>query len=100
MYIVYLRPSETVHCVPLLCRQPIKFWLFFSTPIIATKNEDFKKLEQCLDDFYQGRPRDYPPKAEKKEIIVFKSENGSEYIHEKELRGMEAVCYNLYASEK
>ena len=74
--------------------------LFISTPIIATISEDFEKLEQCLDDFYQGRPRDYPPKAEKKEIIVFKSENGSEYIHKKELRGMEAVCYNLYTSEK
>ena len=74
--------------------------LFISTPIIATISEDFEKLEQCLDDFYQGRPRDYPPKAEKKEIIVFKSANGSEYIHKKELRGMEAVCYGLYASEK
>ena len=74
--------------------------LFISTPIIATKSEDFEKLEQCLDDFYQGRPRDYPLKAEKKEIIVFNSENGIEYIHQKELRGMEAVCYNLYTSEK
>ena len=74
--------------------------LFISTPIIATKIEDFEKLEQCLDDFYQGRPRDYPLKAEKQEIVVFKSANGSEYIHKKELRGMETVCYNLYAPEK
>ena len=73
--------------------------LFISTPIIATKSEDVEKLEKCLDDFYQGRPRDYPLKSEKKEIIVFKSENGSEYIHKKELRGMESVCYNLYTSE-
>ena len=73
---------------------------FISTPIIANKTEDYEKLEQCLDNFYQGRPRDYPLKAEKKKIIVFKSENGSEYIHKKELRGMEAVCYSLYASEK
>jgi hypothetical protein len=74
--------------------------LFISIPTNAIKSEDFEKLEQCLDDFYQGRPRDYPPKAEKKEMIVFKSESGSEYIHKKELRGMEAVCYNLYTSEK
>ena len=74
--------------------------LFFSTPINATKSENFEKLEQCLHEFYQGRPRDYPLKAEKKEIVVFKSANGSEYIHKKELRGMEAVCYNLYAPEK
>ena len=73
---------------------------FISTPTNAIKSEDFEKLEKCLDDFYQGRPRDYPPKSEKKEIIVFKSENVSEYIHKKELRGMEAVCYNLYTSEK
>ena len=73
---------------------------FVSTPIIANKSEDYKKLEQCLENFYQGRPRDYPLKAEKKEIVVFKSENGSEYIHKKELRGMEAVCYNLYSPEK
>ena len=74
--------------------------LFISTPLIADKSGDYEKLEQCLDEFYQGRPRDYPPKAEKKEILVFKSKNGSEYTHKKELRGMEAVCYNLYASEK
>ena len=74
--------------------------LFISTPIIATKSGDYKKLEQCLEEFYQGRPRDYPLKAEKKEIIVFKSENSLEYIHKKELRGMEEVCYNLYAFEK
>ena len=74
--------------------------LFISTPLIADKSGDYEKLEQCLDEFYQGRPRDYPPKAEKKEILVFKSKNGSEYIHKKELRGMESVCYNLYASEK
>ena len=74
--------------------------LSISTPVIANKSRDYEKLEQCLDEFYQGRPRDYPPKAEKKEIIVFKSENGSEYIHQKELRGMEEVCYNLYAIEK
>ena len=74
--------------------------LLISTPIIANKTEDYEKLEQCLDNFYQGRPRDYPLKAEKKEIVVFKSENGSEYIHKKELRGMEAVCYNLYSPEK
>ena len=73
---------------------------FISTPIIANKTEDYEKLEQCLDNFYQGRPRDYPLKADKKEIIIFKSKNGSEYSHKKELRGMEAVCYNLYAPEK
>mgnify|MGYP007000279191 len=27
--------------------------LFISTPIIATKSEDFEKLEKCLDYFYQ-----------------------------------------------
>ena len=71
--------------------------LFFSTPINATKSENFEKLEQCLHEFYQGRPRDYPLKAEKKEIVVFKSENGSEYIHKKELRGMKqfVIIYML-----
>tara|TARA_X000000368_G_C22806028_1_gene612503 strand:+ start:318 stop:572 length:255 start_codon:yes stop_codon:yes gene_type:complete len=76
------------------------FLLFISTPVIANKSGDYEKLEQCLHEFYQGRPRDYPPKAERKKIIVFKSENGNEYIHKKELRGMESVCYNLYASDK
>ena len=73
---------------------------FVSTPIIANKSEYYKKLEQCLENFYQGRPRDYPLKAEKKEVIVFRSKNGSEYIHKKELRGMETVCYNLYSPKK
>ena len=41
-----------------------------------------KKLEQCLENFNQGRPRDHPLKA-KKEVIVFRSINGSEYIHKK-----------------
>ena len=72
--------------------------LFISTPLFAENSGDYEKLEQCLSEFYQGRPRDYPPKAQKKEILVFKSENGSEYHHTKQLRGMEAVCYKLFAS--
>ena len=71
--------------------------LFVLTPVLAENNEDYKKLEKCLSEFYQGRPRDYPPKAKKKEILVFKSENGSEYHHIKQLRGMEAVCYKLFS---
>ena len=39
--------------------------LFISTPLIADKSGDYEKLEQCIDEFYQGRHRDYPPKAEK-----------------------------------
>jgi len=74
--------------------------LFISKPLFADKSRDYEKLEKCLDEFYQGRPRDYPQKVEKKAILVFKSENGSEYIHKKELRGMELVCYDLYTSEK
>ena len=72
--------------------------LFISTPLFAENSGDYEKLEQCLSEFYQGRPRDYPPKAQKKEILVFNSENGSEYHHTKQLRGMEAVCYKLFAS--
>ena len=72
--------------------------LFVLTPVFAENNGDYKKLEKCLIEFYQGRPRDYPPKAQKKEILVFKSENGSEYHHTKQLRGMEAVCYKLFTS--
>ena len=74
--------------------------LFISKPLFADKSGDYEKLEKCLDEFYQGRPRDYPPKVEKKVIFIFKSENRREYIHKKELRGMELVCYDLYASEK
>ena len=73
---------------------------FLSIPIFANKSEDYKKLEQCLENFYQGRPRDYPLKVEKKEEIVFRSKNGSEYIHKKELRGMETICYDLFAPDK
>ncbi len=69
-----------------------------STPSLAENGGDYEKLEKCLSEFYQGRPRDYPPKAEKNEILVFKSENGSEYHHTKQLRGMEAVCYKLFSS--
>ena len=65
---------------------------------MAENSGDHEKLEKCLSEFYQGRPRDYPPKAQNKEILVFKSENGSEYHHTKQLRGMEAVYYKLFAS--
>ena len=60
---------------------------------------DYKKLEKCLSEFYQGRPRDYPPKVQRKEILVFKSENGDEYLHTKQLRGMGTVCYKLFSQE-
>ena len=73
---------------------------FISTPTLAKNSGDYKRLEKCLSEFYQGRPRDYPIEAQKKEILVFKSENGSEYHHTKKLRGMEAVCYELFSSEK
>ena len=72
--------------------------LFVSTSVVAENNGDYEKLEKCLSEFYQGRPRDYPPKAQKKEILVFRYENGSEYHHTKQLRGMEEVCYKLFAS--
>ena len=72
--------------------------LFVLTPVFAENNGDYEKLEKCLSEFYQGRPRDFPSKAQKKEILVFKSENGSEYHHTKQLRGMEAVYYKLFAS--
>ena len=37
---------------------------------------------------------------EKKSNICFNSENSREYIHTKELLGMELVYYELYALEK
>ena len=66
-------------------------------PIYSENRSQLQKLEECLSEFYQGRPRDYPPKAEKKKILVFKSHNGTEYLHMQELRGMEEVCYKLYS---
>ena len=74
--------------------------LVISISSLAKDIGDYEKLEECLSEFYQGRPRDYPIEAQKKEILVFKSENGSEYHHTKKLRGMEAVCYKLFSSEK
>ena len=72
-----------------------------STPIFAeAKVEDYKKLEKCLNNFYKGRPRDYPPKSEKKEILIFESVDGKEYLHTKQLRGMEVVCYKMFTSNK
>ena len=67
--------------------------------MFAKNSADYKKLEKCLSEFYQGRPRDYPPKVQKKEILVFKSENGDEYLHTKQLRGMGTVCYKLFSQE-
>ena len=40
---------------------------------------DITLIEECLDSFYQGRPRDYPPKT-----YIYKNDK---------LRGMELVCY-------
>ena len=73
--------------------------LFISKPLFADKSGDYEKLEKWLYEFYQGRHRDYPPKVEKKVIFFFKFENSREYIQKKELRGMELVCYELYALE-
>ena len=39
--------------------------LVVSTPSLAENTGDYDKLEKCLSEFYQGRPRDYPPKAKK-----------------------------------
>ena len=39
--------------------------LVVSTPSLAENTGDYDKLEKCLCEFYQGRPRDYPPKAKK-----------------------------------
>ena len=72
---------------------------FFSMPVIAESIANHKKLEECLSEFYQGRPRDYPSESEKKEILVFKTEDGREYYHSKELRGMETICYKLFSFE-
>ena len=66
-------------------------------PIYSENSSEHQKLEECLSEFYQGRPRDYPPRAEKKKILVFKSHNGAEYHHIQELRGMEAVFYKLFS---
>ena len=74
--------------------------LVISISSLAEDIGDYEKLEECLSEFYQGRPRDYPPEAQKKEILVFKSGNGSEYQHTKQLRGMEAVCYKLFSLKK
>ena len=43
-------------------------------------------IEQCLDSFYQGRPRDYPPKT-----YIYKNDK---------LRGMELVCYQKIITDK
>lgn len=43
-------------------------------------------IEQCLDAFYQGRPRDYPPKT-----YIYKNDK---------LRGMELVCYQKIITDK
>ena len=43
-------------------------------------------IEQCLDAFYQGRPRDYPPKT-----YIYKNDK---------LRGMELVCYRKITTDK
>ena len=40
---------------------------------------DITLIEECLDSFYQGRPRDYPQKT-----YIYKNDK---------LRGMELVCY-------
>ena len=43
-------------------------------------------IEKCLDSFYQGRPRNYPPKT---------------YIYnDNKLRGMELICYQKIKTEK
>ncbi len=66
----------------------------FTAMFAETKVDGYKRLEKCLSEFYQGRPRDYPNRAEKK-IVIFKSEVGKEYLYEKDLRGMEVVCYKM-----
>ena len=43
--------------------------LFISKQLFADKSGDFEKLEKCLDEFYQGRPMNYPPKVEKKQYL-------------------------------
>ena len=43
-------------------------------------------IEECLDSFYQGRPRDYPPKT-----YIYKNDK---------LRGMELVCYRKIITDK
>ena len=73
--------------------------LFLLTPVFAENRGDYEKLEKCLSEFYQGRPRDYPSKVKKKEILVFKSENGDVHLHIKQLRGMESVCYKMFSHE-
>ena len=47
---------------------------------------DITLIEECLDAFYQGRPRDYPPKT-----YIYKNDN---------LRGMELVCYQKIITDK
>ena len=42
-------------------------------------DSDITLIEECLDSFYQGRPRDYPPKT-----YIYKNDK---------LRGMELVCH-------
>lgn len=47
---------------------------------------DSTLIEQCLESFYQGRPRDYPPKT-----YIYKNDK---------LRGMELVCYRKIITDK
>ena len=75
----------------------LNFLLLLFPANSETIKGDYEKLQKCLSEFYQGRPRDYPFQSENDEIVIYFSANGHEVRHKKKLRGMEIVCYRMFA---